>query len=279
MNGGGYSSQTAGRPFVYIAALIRSGSTLLSELLTQLPYSYVFHEPHLGRNLLTWDAVDLARWREKGVNLDRRQGPIKLAALLYRALKVRPDFVLQTVRRGAFREAARHAIQLGVKETRNDGWRQYLRHFPNLKVLLTGRDPRDVYLSLHERKFQNPQIVGMLKPENLAADLMREFRFQMEMRGAVDCLAVRYEDLCTDPGLLLSVKNFIGSPIPDSGPVGAFMQLKAEKRREYDLHGGRVSARQVDRWRREKDPQALAGAWELHKRMQPYVDFWGYGAP
>lgn len=37
------------KPFIYIAAFVRSGSTLLQEMLTYLPYSYIFHEPSFHR--------------------------------------------------------------------------------------------------------------------------------------------------------------------------------------------------------------------------------------
>jgi hypothetical protein len=52
-------------PLIYIAALPRTGSTLLSELFTDLPYSFILHEPHLGKNYFAAQALDksqLARW-------------------------------------------------------------------------------------------------------------------------------------------------------------------------------------------------------------------------
>jgi len=36
------------KPFIYIAALPRSGSTVLSEFLTQLPQAFIFHEPRFA---------------------------------------------------------------------------------------------------------------------------------------------------------------------------------------------------------------------------------------
>ncbi len=37
-------------PFIYIAGMRRTGTTLLSELLTSSPYSFIFREPHIGKN-------------------------------------------------------------------------------------------------------------------------------------------------------------------------------------------------------------------------------------
>ena len=38
--------------------------------------------------------------------------------------------------------------QIGVKEIRHAGWENYIRQFPDLKVVMSGRNPRDIYLSL-----------------------------------------------------------------------------------------------------------------------------------
>jgi hypothetical protein len=57
------------RPFIYIAALMRTGSTVLSEALTQLPYAFVFREPHLGKNDFRLKQDDIARFGQKGQKL------------------------------------------------------------------------------------------------------------------------------------------------------------------------------------------------------------------
>ena len=46
---------------------------------------------------------------------------------------------------------ASYVSQVGVKEIHHDGWRKYIQYFPEMKILLTGRDPRDIYISLFYR--------------------------------------------------------------------------------------------------------------------------------
>ncbi len=263
------------RPFIYIGALVRTGSTLLSEALTALPHSYIFHEPHLGRNLLAWDPVDLARWRESGVDLARGAPWIKALALLFRLVQVREGFVLQGVKQRLFPELAWHARQLGVKEIRNEGWRSYARHFPGLKILLTGRDPRDIYLSLQAHAVRKG-AASPPEPAAVAGSLLREFEYQRAMSQAADCLPVRYEDLCTDPQVFDTIRSFVHSPLPEPGPIGAYLARSPARRSEFALHGGEVTDRKVGAWRRERDRQASSRAAEVYERMKPYVDFWGY---
>jgi hypothetical protein len=72
--------------------------------------------------------------------------------------------------------------QIGFKEIRNERWRNYLKHFPNMKIILNGRDPRDIYVSLYHRVqkgksgWQEPFM-----PEAVAAHLNFQFSLQMEM--------------------------------------------------------------------------------------------------
>ncbi len=41
--------------------------------------------------------------------------------------------------------------QIGVKEIHHAGWQDYPAHFPEIRVILTARDPRDIYVSLYHR--------------------------------------------------------------------------------------------------------------------------------
>ena len=57
------------RPLIFIAALRRTGSTVLAEVLTQLPYSFVFVEPELCRNRFRVRRPDAARLATLDVDL------------------------------------------------------------------------------------------------------------------------------------------------------------------------------------------------------------------
>lgn len=56
-------------PFIYIASLMRTGSNVLIEALTQIPYAFVFREPHLGKNYFRLKQDDVARFGQRGQKL------------------------------------------------------------------------------------------------------------------------------------------------------------------------------------------------------------------
>jgi hypothetical protein len=237
------------RPFVYVGALRRTGSTLLAELLTELPHSFVFHEPGLAENGLRVDARTAARLRALGVDVEafaRRWGGRRRYLLM-----------------GAFKHELLPALaerigQIGVKEVTHDHWRRYQLRFPDMKTLLTARDPRDVYLSIHERRLKGKATWrGPFTPAAVAAELEAQFRFQREMFAATDCLKVRYEDLCTDPACFERVKSFVGSAIPKAGAIGSHLAATSNREDEAD-----------EALRKE--------AQRTLELMPEYCEFWGY---
>jgi hypothetical protein len=93
---------------------------------------------------------------------------------------------------------APHVAQLGVKEAGHVGWRRYREVFPEMKVVLTARDPRDIYLSMYWRvKKGIATWSGPFRPESVATALNAEFGRQLEMVRKLDCFKARYEDICT----------------------------------------------------------------------------------
>ena len=129
-------SDPQSRPFIYIGALIRTGSTLLSEALTRFPFSYIFHEPNLGRNVLAWNQADVKIWKARGAALDHATFIHKLAALFFRKTHTRPDYIVSLLKRRYLPVLGQHVEQIGVKETRNAGWVHYAKHIPGMKTIL-----------------------------------------------------------------------------------------------------------------------------------------------
>ena len=61
------------RPFVYIASLRRTGSTVLAEALTSCPTSFIFREPELGRGRFNLRPGDAELFADHGVDLNALQ--------------------------------------------------------------------------------------------------------------------------------------------------------------------------------------------------------------
>lgn len=264
-------------PLIYIASLRRTGSTLLSEALTRPPYAFVFVEPALADNVFGLDEADSRLLAAEGIDL---AGPVRRWnrwARLRRGLGVDRDYMLRRFRDDVLPRLLERFEQIGVKEIRHAGWRRYLDHFPDMRVILTSRDPRDIYISLHHRVRKGEgSWRGPLTPERVAEDLTGEFRHQLDMHERLDCLRVRYEDLCTDPGEFERVKKHARCAIPELGEVGRYLGGNPGRVDEHALHEGQVTDRRVNRWMRETDAELRERAERTFDLMPEYCRFWGY---
>lgn len=125
-------------PFIYIASLPRTGSTLVSEILTRLPYSFILHEPHLGKNYFAFQDNDQAKLRPYNVDLAQFSKYRLPVAFLFRRLRVlgyRPDYMVRAFKEKLLSQLTK-IIQIGVKEIKHAGWQNYVQHFPDMKVIL-----------------------------------------------------------------------------------------------------------------------------------------------
>lgn len=269
------------RPFVYISALMRTGSTVLSEALTQLPESFIFHETHLGKNTFSLSAPDQQQLIAYGVDVAaflRMRLAVAFILRRLRTIRSMQDYMIKEVKRGlvpTLRDAG--LLQIGIKEIKHEGWQHYVRHFPDLKMVMIGRDPRDIYISAY-RKWQlgTTQWPGPFTPDLLADELSEQFHRQMRMRACVDFTMVRYEELCLDPHVLQRVLSFVNSPVEEMGEIGRFLGSHHKRFHEHLLHGSELSQRRVNRWRREKDKRLLTDAHEFAARMSAYNTTWQY---
>lgn len=268
------------RPFVYISALMRTGSTLLSEVLTQLPYAFIFREPHIGKNDFQVKPDDVARWAAYGVDLEGWLRLRLVFAFLQRRLRrfgYRQDYMVRTFKYSLMPALTASVSQVGVKEIRNRGWRNYVRHFPDMAVVMTGRDPRDIYLSIYYR-----WASGVLPkrepvtPSGIAEELVQEFALQRQVAAVTRHMKVRYEDLCNSPDVMNRVRSFVRSPVPTMGTVGQFIGRHPTRTSEYALHGDAITDQRIRRWAREPDQELVAQAQDVFDLMTEYCDYWGY---
>jgi hypothetical protein len=249
-------------PFVYIASLMRSGSTMMQESLTKVPFSYMFCEPKFGKNMF-------------------KISPRFLKDLPF---DVRPHLKPPCVRTFAKNVVPKLKVkisQVGIKEIRNAGWRQYLKYFPDMKFVLTGRDPRDIYISANDwfanRSNHFLKKGGILIPEKLLAEVINEVKSQKEMFETGQAIRVKYEDLCQDSESVMSeVKEFVNSPIPDIGDIGGYLSLNQKRMNEFQRHGKNITSLRIQRWKKVRDKGLLSRAKKFYSLMKEYRAFWSY---
>ncbi len=261
------------RPFILIAALPRTGSTVLSEALTHPPDCYILVEPCLNSNRYSINDASAEFFAQRGIHLQRYR----------RLFKLGRHFGVHTMwwfRNLLAPRLLKVTEQVGVKEINNQGWQHYVRSFENIRVILTARDPRDIYISLHYFVAGGKgKMVGMQDPASLAERIGELFSYQEELFKAVETLKVRYEDLCTDPTMLPKIKRYVHSDAPDKVTVGQFNAANPRRRDEFELHGEQLSNRRIERWRSEPDADVVAKAHRFMELLPRFCEFWGYPLP
>lgn len=262
-------------PFIYIAALRRTGSTVLSESLTSLPDAFIFREPKLGRRMFTVKPTDADLFRQHGIDLvgfSKAHSGTSLIDLIRRRNRL-----LHAFRRELVPQLHSVVKQVGVKEIQHRGWRFYAEQFPDIRVVLTARDPRDIFVSTFYRVREGKDHFRRgLSAKELARNLNREFRHQIEIQSALPSVKIKYEELCNDSRVLDEVKSFVGSSIEGIGEVGQFNAANPNRVSEASIHDGEITSSRVARWVREPDTEVVREAKKMIDLMPEYCKFWQY---
>lgn len=235
------------RPFVYIASGVRTGSTVLAEALTRPPESWIHLESLLADGRLSIYNVerlygDDPAWRPvlDAYRLARRSGP--------------RDGYVERFKADVLPLLEEQFEQVGVKEIYHGQWRRFVALIPDVRVVVTVRDPRDVYLSLMEMRRHNPNPDWRwadMALDQMAAEVARQWRHLLEISESTEALIVHYEDLCTRPEYVFAqVRGHIGSALEGPAPVGWSNREHPIRGYEPTRHRGSISAATVNRWQR-----------------------------
>ena len=156
---------------------------MLCEALTQLPHSLVFNEPNIASDQFVIRPHEAALLHSIDIELDD---------FVRRWSMFGRKFLFRGVRTRLFPRLARDISQIGVKEIFHANWRRIEAAFPDLRIVLTARDPRDIYLSLKNRYEAGTAIWdGAFSPERVAECLNEEFGYQKQMQDTHTVLQVR----------------------------------------------------------------------------------------
>lgn len=240
-------------PFIYICSTVRTGSTLLGELLTEENKAYIFHEPWFtrGRFLNYQYAFEtLSRW---GVDTEKLMGMDSTVDIL---------FYLSDL------------FQLGVKEVRNIRWELYESVFDDIRWLIIVRDPRDVYISRYYYNIRRKY--PFRSPSDFFEECLPDIKRQIDVADKPNSMVVKYEDLCINSDAILDVRKFVESPVESEGFVGEFHQLIPRGYYELSVHSNSVTDKVVNRHKMETNTELLGLADEYYLLMKDYNEKWGY---
>jgi hypothetical protein len=239
---------------------MRSGSTLIQELLTCPPYSFIFHEPKLFDNKFLTNRKHLGIFLKQGIDIHSMMKPPTLKKF---KSKVFP--LLQE-----------HVQQIGVKEIVNNSWKHYINTFPDTKVILLGRDPRDLYVSVYYWKNKGRNKNKQILTARTTNMLRNQMKNQALIYKKTSAIKIKYEDVCmNNEESIAKIKDFIHSPIPTVGKVGGFLSSVGKRKNEFIKHGNSITLKSVGKWKKE-NKEIVNAAKIFFKSVPQYCKFWGY---
>jgi hypothetical protein len=221
-------------PDLFIAALGRSGSTMLANLLTTPPNRWLIVEPRFANATTGRDVLEQARLF--GINIDDTEWPPQEG-----------ESSGQRITR-VFRKRILDLQKWGLKEVRRDVILQTIDHLRPKHTIVLVRDLRDVAVSLYEKSVRdnNPRYDD---------EWLRNYLTEAPagILEAVDALAthdhrvVRYEDLVSDDTLRDDLAQWLDWPL-DGQPERNLASIY-QRAREVELHAGAVTNISVGRYR------------------------------
>jgi hypothetical protein len=251
---------------------VRTGSTVLAEALTQYPYSFIFREPRLLTGDFILKQQDIDVFADLGVNLKEICGN-------WSGKSLTGEHPIQSFFRDLLPAVLLHYRQIGIKEIYHEQWARLFDAIPDIKVIVTCRDPRDIYISLMEmrRYYKDPDWKWHRMGLSEMVDVvMPEFLRQREIVRTADAIVVKYEDLCTDPEEFARIRKHVATDIPDMGEIGYFNSNYSNRTFEVVKHGRGLSPKSVGRWRYEEDESLLVEALRFADQMKEYREFFQY---
>lgn len=216
------------KPFIHIAGLFRSGTTLVQELLTEQDKSFIFHEPRFGDGIWQFEEHDRRYLRKWGWD------PPKFSTIGDTWKWFMED----------------KGIQIGAKEVRNNGSALYYDSWQgNARLIVVDRDPYDIYMSCVGMMMRSnadftwrPQYLPLsainlfreVKPEIWLINKLWDHYYHVLCKRIVD-----YVDLCNFTGFE-DLYTFCESDVtkPD---VGGYHAILARGKYEIDKHKGQIT--------------------------------------
>jgi sulfotransferase family protein/methyltransferase family protein len=258
---------------VMVFGLARSGTTLVSDLLTIPGRSVVISEPEIFKQ---WSRTTAARVHRlaRMVGLDLDDDP------------PRPEAYGASYQRYFDETLLPELIKLplwGIKNVDFSGWRQLFKSYPPRRLILCVRDLRDTAISGLDRicrlgiTFRGAGS-GIMRDEAwVLAGLAYSVHELMEMRK-LPHLLVRYEDLVADPQTRQRIAAYVGL---DRLQEDRLNLRAAEMRRAWEIekHQGIIGTASIGRFASEPPGPVRALAERLWQLLPEYSQAFGYETP
>jgi hypothetical protein len=256
---------------VAVYGLPRSGTTLISDLLTVPGHALVISEPDIYK---AWNR-NIAR------RVHALAGSVGLE--LPGGVPEPGDW------HGSYAEFVRHELAprlarfdlWGIKCVDFSDWRRLFAEFPPAKLVLCLRDLRDLVLSGIDRISRMPLVFrssGTRRDEAWVLSALAYNGWELLAMRSEPHFAIRYEDVARDPAILEALARYVGLERLD--PTRNNLAAAGWHRRwEIEKHGDGITAASVGRFAREPAGPIRSLAERLWRLMPEYGEAFGYELP
>jgi hypothetical protein len=254
-----------------VLGLPRSGTTLVSDLLTVPGHAAIVSEPDLYKS---WNRNLAARVQRlvRTVGLDVPEEA--------------PDPSLWSGNYAQYfrSELAPRLAGLdlwGVKYVDFSDWRPLFRDYPPEKMILCARDLRDLVLSGIDRICRMPMVFrssGHRRDEAWVFSALAYNVWELMTLRERPHFALRYEDLAADPETLARIADYAGLQQLDPTRHN-LAAAKWHRRWEIEKHGDAITATSVGRIESEPAGPVRALAERLWRLLPDYGAAFGYPVP
>lgn len=257
---------------VAVYGLMRTGTTLVSDLLTQRGRSFVVAEPDL---FVEWHPQTIAR-------VHRALGTFGLDFSGEEDLPRQADYqtYINYFDRRVIPALARLDLW-GIKHVSFQKWRELLDHYGPERLILCVRDIRDVVLSQIE--FIGRHGLAFPGGQHMRDEAWVMTRFCHDAHDLIAMsrqphMTLRYEDLVADDGVRDKLRDYVGLKQLSDERIN--LDAEPENRRAWEAakHEGGVSTRSVGRFDREPPGPARSVAERTWRLMSGYCEAFGYKA-
>jgi len=220
------------RPDVYIAALGRSGSTMLANLLTIPPHRWVMTEPRFANGSTGTNAVHQAQ----AFGFQMRAGEWQ---------QLSGESPTERIQR-FFTPRLAGLERWGLKEVRHDLIEPTYEFLSPHRVVVLVRNIRDAATSLVEKAERDG-------PDRYGDDWLRTYLTKtpaalLNLVGRLadaEYRAIRYEDLVSDPLTRASLSDWLDWPL--DGDPSRNLDTIFPRENEVALHGPEVTTKSVEK--------------------------------
>ncbi|MEX2202250.1 MAG: sulfotransferase [Dongiaceae bacterium] len=258
---------------VAVMGLMRTGTTLVADLLTNRGKSLVLSEPDL---LSKYDPTLAARMRQLAKDFGLPAPTATLEAGNYTRNIDHFD--------ASFMAELKQLDFWGVKYVNMVGWRRLFEIYRPRKIVLCVRDLRAVTVSALELVNRMRLVFADNKHRRDEAWVFSRICYSVHELMALRTLphlVVRYEDLVGNPATLERLREHVGLETLGTERLNLMIERASRSQWELTKHGkaGEISDKALDRFAREPEGPIRQMAERIWRMMGEYNVAFGYDVP